>query len=98
MKATAASVSAGAAVAARGTSDRELMKNPEFRKAQLTITRLRIAGSNPGLAETLGISEMEANHIFEVMAEAQVRSSAELSEAMAKAGGIGNASAMTEVL
>jgi hypothetical protein len=98
MKATVASVSAGAAAAAKGTSDRELMKNPEFRKAQLTITRLRIAGSNPGLAETLGLSETEANDLFDDMAEAQMSRTAELSEAMAKAGGVGNASAMTEVL
>ncbi len=98
MKATAASVSAGAAAAAKGAGDRELMKDPEFRKAQLTMTRLRIAQSNPGLAETLGLSEKEANHLFEVMAETQMNRSAELSEAIAKAGGVGNAPALTEVM
>ncbi len=99
MKATAASVSAGAAAAAKGMSgDRELMKDPEFRKAQLTTTRLRIAQSNPGLAETLGLSEKEANHLFEAMAETQMNRSDELAEAIAKAGGTGNASALTEIL
>lgn len=98
MKVTAASVSAGAAAAAKGTSDRELMKDPEYRKAQLTITRLRIAQSNPGLAETLGLSEKEANHLFEVMAESQMSRSAEFSEALARAGGTGSAPALTEVM
>jgi hypothetical protein len=99
LKATAASVSAGAAAAAKGmTGDRELMKDPEFRKAQLTMTRLRIAQSHPGLAETLGLSQNEANHLFEVMAETQMNRSTELSEALAKAGGIGNAAALTEVM
>lgn len=99
MQATAASVSAGAAAAAKGmTGDAQLMKDPEFRKAQLTMTRLRIAQSNPGLAETLGLSEKEANHLFEVMAETQLNRSAEFSEAIAKAGGIGNASALTEAM
>jgi hypothetical protein len=99
MNATAASVSAGAAAASKGMSgDRELMKNPEFRQAQLTMTRLRIAQSLPGLAETLGLSQNEANHLFEVMAETQMNRSTELSEALAKAGGIGNAPALTEVM
>lgn len=99
MQATAASVSAGAAAAAKGMSgDAQLMNDPEFRKARLTMTRLRIARSNPGLAEALGLSEQEANHLFEVMAETQMNRSAELSEAIARAGGIGNASALTEAL
>lgn len=99
MQATAASVSAGAAAAAKGmTGDEQLMKDPEFRKARLTITRLRIAQSHPGLAEALGLSEQEADHLFEVMAETQMNRSAELSEAIAKAGGFGNASALTEAL
>jgi len=99
MKATAASVSAGAAAAAKGmTGDAQLMKDPEFRKAQLTMNRLRLAQSNPGLAETLGLSGKEANDFFEVMAETQMTRSAELTEALAKAGGIGNAAALTEAL
>ena len=98
MKAAAASVSAGAVAVAKGSGDTVLMKDPEFRKAQLTITRLRIAQSNPGLAETLGLSEEEANDLFEAMAETQMNRSAELSEALAKAGGIGNTPALTEVL
>jgi hypothetical protein len=88
LKATAASVSAGAVAAAKGmSSDAQLMKDPEYRKAQLTMTRVRLAQSNPGLAETLGLSEKEANHLFEVMAESQTNRSAELAEALAKAGG-----------
>jgi hypothetical protein len=98
MKVTAASVSAGAAAAAKGTGDTVLKKDPEFRKAQLTMTRLRIAQSNPGLAETLGLSEKEANKLFEVMAETQMSRNDELADALARAGGVGNSSAMTEVL
>ena len=98
LKATKASVSAGAVAAAKGSTDAQLMKDPEYRKAQLTINRLRLAQSNPGLAETLGLSEKETNHLFEVMAESQLNRRAELAESLAKAGGIGNAPALTEVL
>jgi hypothetical protein len=98
LKAAAAAVSAGAVAAAKGFGDAELMKDPEYRKAQLTMTRLRTAHSNPGLAETLGLSATEANHLFEVMAESQMSRSAELTEAIGRAGGVGNTPALTDLM
>jgi hypothetical protein len=95
-KALAAAISAGAVAAAKGSGEVELMKDPEYRKAQLTMNRLRIAQSNPGLVETLGLSRKEADHLFEAMADRQMNLSAELTEAMARAGGA--ASAVTELL
>lgn len=56
-KVTATAISAGAVAAAKGSDEAELMSYPEYREAQLTMTRLRTAQSNPGLAETLGLSE-----------------------------------------
>jgi hypothetical protein len=86
MKATAAAFSAGAVAAARGSGDAQLLKDPEFRKAQLTMIRLRTAQSNPGLAETLGLSAKEADQLFEVMAERQLNLTTELTEAMVGGG------------
>jgi hypothetical protein len=91
MRATAAAVSASASatamVATGGISDMELMKDPEYRKAQLTQARLRLAQSNPGLAEALGLSRKEADHLFQVMAESQLNLTAEFTEMVVKAGG-----------
>ncbi|MEO8315901.1 MAG: hypothetical protein ABI645_14050 [Pseudomonadota bacterium] len=98
LKATEASVSAGAVAAAKGSGDTQLMKDPEYRKAQLTMTRLRLAQNNPGLAETLGLSEKEAHHFYEVMAESQLNSSAERIEAMARAGMANAPAALNELL
>jgi hypothetical protein len=98
LKAAAAAVSAGAVAAAKGFGDAELMKDPEYRKAQLIMTRLRTAQSNPGLAETLGLSETEANHLFEAMAESQMSRSAELTDAIGRAGGVGSTPALTDLL
>jgi hypothetical protein len=91
MKATAAAISAGAVAAAKGSGEGELMKDPEYRKAQLTQTRLRLAQSNPGLAETLGLSEKEADHLFEVMAERQMDLTAELTDMLAREGSTASA-------
>jgi hypothetical protein len=98
LKSTEAAVSAGAVAAAKGTGDTQLMKDPEYRKAQLTMTRLRLAQSNPGLAETLGLSEKEANHLFEVMAETQMNRSAEGAVVMARAGMANAPAALNELL
>jgi hypothetical protein len=86
MKATEAAFSAGAVAAARGSGDAELLKDPVYRKAQLTMTRLRIEHSNPGLAETLGLSAKEADQLFEAMAERQMILTTELTQAMARGG------------
>jgi hypothetical protein len=86
-RATSAAISAGATAATGGISDSELLKNPEYRKAQVTQARLRLAQNNPGLAEALGLSLREADHLFEVMAESQLALTVELTEMTTKAGG-----------
>lgn len=87
MRATAAAISAAATASVTGTGESDLMKDPEYRKAQLTQTRLRLAQSNPGLAVALGISEREANRLFQLMAEQQLKLTAELS-AITAGGGV----------
>jgi hypothetical protein len=67
--------------------ERDLMNDPEYRKAQLTQARLRLALGNPGLVETLRLSRTEADHLFEVMAEAQLNLTVEFTEMVAKAAG-----------
>jgi hypothetical protein len=86
-RATTAAITAGATAATGGIGDRDLMKDPEYRKAQLTQARLRLAQSHPGLAEALGLSRKEADHLFEVMAETQLKLTAEFTEMTIKAGG-----------
>jgi hypothetical protein len=51
----------------------------------------------PGLAEALGLSAAEANHLFEVMAEQQLKVSAEISAATVASSG-GAATVMTDAL
>jgi hypothetical protein len=70
-----------------GVSDRDLLKDPEYRKAQLTQFRMRLALGNPGLVETLGLSPTEADHLFEVMAESQLKLTDEFTEMVAEAAG-----------
>jgi hypothetical protein len=70
-----------------GVGEHELLKDPEYRQAQLTVARIKLAQSNPGLAEALGLSAAEARHLFEVMAEQQLQRTAELSAATAASGG-----------
>jgi hypothetical protein len=88
MRATTAAITAGARPLTGGIVDeRDLMNDPEYRKAQLTQARLRLAQSNPGLAEALGISRREADHLFEVMAETQLKLTDEFTEMVTKAAG-----------
>lgn len=88
MRATTAAITAGATALTGGiVSERDLLKDPEYRKAQLTQARLRLAQSNPGLAEALGIPPSEADHLFEVMAEAQLELTDEFMEMVTKAAG-----------
>jgi hypothetical protein len=61
-----------------GSNDRDLMKDPEYRKARLAQLRIQLARSNPGLAEELGLSEREANQLFELMASNQLNLTTEL--------------------
>jgi hypothetical protein len=86
-RASTAAMLAGSPAVASGFSERALLKDPEYRRAQLTQARLRLALSNPGLVETLGLSRAEANHLFAVMAETQLQLTEELTEMVAKAAG-----------
>jgi hypothetical protein len=56
---------------------RELMKDPEYRKLQLAQTRANMARNYPGLVEELGLSEKEADKLFDLLAESQTAMSAE---------------------
>lgn len=83
---TAATLGRSTAVSG-GVSDRDLLKDPEYRKAQLTQARLRLALGNPGLVETLGLSPTEADNLFDVMAETQLNLTVEFTEMAANAAG-----------
>jgi hypothetical protein len=56
----------------------ELMKDPEYRKLRLAQTRLSIERNYSGLAEELGLSDKEADKLFDLLAEHQIATSAEL--------------------
>jgi hypothetical protein len=49
---------------------------------------MKLAQSNPGFAQALGISEKEANRYFEMMAEQQLKMTADLSSAAAASGSV----------
>lgn len=59
--------------------DKDLMRDEEYRRARLAQVRITEAYSNPGLADALGLSEAEANSLFERMAQHQVDAIAEIS-------------------
>jgi hypothetical protein len=61
------------------TQEKELLKDPEYRKARLAQTRMSIARNYPGLAEELGLSEKEADRLFDQLAENQLNMNGELS-------------------
>jgi hypothetical protein len=89
----------GRATAVAGISERDLLKDPEYREAQLTQARLRLAVSNPGLVETLGLSRTEADHLFDVMAETQLKLTVEFTGMGANAAGTPpSAAAMREMV
>jgi hypothetical protein len=62
-----------ASISADAAGERELWKDPEYRKAQLTVTRIKEVQNSPGLVEMLGLSDAEANHLFDVLAENQLK-------------------------
>lgn len=61
------------------TGEQDLMKDPEYRKARLAQLRISAARSYPGLAEELGLSEKEANQLFELIAGNQLNMTSEIS-------------------
>jgi hypothetical protein len=56
---------------------RELLKDPEYRKLRLAQTRSSMERNYPGLVEELGLSEKEADTLFNLLAENQIAMSAE---------------------
>jgi hypothetical protein len=52
--------------------ERELLKDAEYRMAQLTKLRLTEEAIHPGLSEFLGLSKEEAEGLFAAMAESQL--------------------------
>ncbi len=64
-----------AALAASILDQRELMKDPEYRKAQLAQLRLSLRQNYPGLVEELGLSAEEADRLFTLLAESQAEMS-----------------------
>jgi hypothetical protein len=85
-RAVDAAITARVFAASGGPNEQELMKDPDYRRAHLTVERLKLAQMNPGLAEVLGVSEKEANRYFEVMAEQQMKLTTELSAANSSGG------------
>jgi hypothetical protein len=57
----------------------ELLQDPEYRKLALARIRFVEAYSHPGLAEALGLNESEANQIFQLQAESQLKLMMEVS-------------------
>jgi len=58
---------------------RELWKDPEYRKARLAQARAVASRSYPGLAEDLGLSPAQEDHLLDVLAESDVNTSAAIS-------------------
>lgn len=54
------------------TSTPELLNDPEYRQARLTLLRISEAQNNPGLVEVLDLTEAEEKKLFEIMAARQL--------------------------
>jgi hypothetical protein len=61
---------------ARPVSAQQLQADPEYRDALLAQTRLQLQNSYPGLIEELRLSATDADELFTLLAENQVRESA----------------------
>jgi len=59
-------------------SQQDLMKDPEYRKARLMMTRATIGQNYPGVAEELGLNPEEADQLFDLLAQNQMDQSAQL--------------------
>jgi hypothetical protein len=57
---------------------REMMKDPEYRKARLAQIRVSVAGNNRTLAEDLGLSPAEADKLLDLLAEQELGMSTEM--------------------
>lgn len=54
------------------TSQQEMLKDPEYRKARLAQARMSIPQTYPGLVEELGLTPEEADQLFDLLAENQM--------------------------
>ena len=54
--------------------ERDMLQDPEYRKARLTQIRLQLPERYPGLAEELGLSPEQADRLFDLLAEHQLES------------------------
>jgi hypothetical protein len=54
-------------------SEQNLLADPEYRDALLARTRLSLRSSHPGLIEELGLSGRDADDLFALLAESQLR-------------------------
>jgi len=61
------------------TREQELMADPEYRNARIAQQRLMMGRNYPGLAEELGLSQKEADQLFNLLTENQMNMSNELS-------------------
>lgn len=53
-------------------SEGDMMRDPEYRKARLTQARLQLKRNYTDVAEELGLTEREAEQLFDILAERQV--------------------------
>jgi hypothetical protein len=71
--------------------ERDLMKDPEYRKLRVAQQRRNAERNFPGLAEALGLSEKEADKLYDLLTEQQVTMSAETQLVVANNGTIDQA-------
>lgn len=82
----AAAVRAASAVVLTESAQRQnaLLDDPEFRKARLTQARVNLRLKWPNLARDLGLTDAEAEALFNTLAEDQLRQEMDLASYMAK--------------
>ncbi|MEJ0099249.1 MAG: hypothetical protein WDO12_05665 [Pseudomonadota bacterium] len=54
-------------------NQRDMLKDPEYRKARLAQTRLTLPQTYPGLVAALGLSPDEAGRLFDMLADYQLQ-------------------------
>jgi hypothetical protein len=59
-----------------GISQRDMLKDPEYRRLRLALTRLSLPENYPGLAEELGLSPEQVDRLFDLLAEHQLERNA----------------------
>lgn len=75
--------------------EKEMMADPEYRKARLAQQRMNTERNYPGLAEELGLSQPESDRLFDMLTESQMKMSEELTALFS--GGQPDAAARAEI-